>query len=276
MYTTKFTTMRDMKTDWYERWKSVLKLNGVHRKGWEVAIVAETLESNGVLGPGYRGVEFGCGNGLVSKYVANRGANVLATDLLNPSWAETHSGFQELASHERVQTRVVDMNWLRGESGVSLVEEKGYDFSWSICSMDHCGSTWLTKRFLLNQLNCLRPGGLAVHTAEYTVSVGLPRVGGTVWLDWSDMVDVQQLVQSLGHELAPIDWNIGDCIEDHMIDRAPYCGPVHLKPEVSGGRWGTCVVFTIKKGTGDTFWVPVEEDIARIAISRSQRSHSQT
>jgi SAM-dependent methyltransferase len=276
MYTTKFTTMRDMKTEWYKKWQQAFGLSGIHRKGWEVAIIAETLESHGLLAAGYRGIEYGCGSGLVSRYVAAQGANVLATDLLNPSWVGTHSGFGELANLQRVETRVVDMNWLNGESGAGAVEVEAFDFSWSICSMDHCGSTWLTKRFLLNQLNCLKPGGLAVHTAEYTISVGLPRSGGTAWLDWTDMVDLQILMQSLGHELAPIDWNIGDCVEDHMIDMPPYGGPVHLKPEVSGGRWGTCVVFAAKRGDHEPFWVPVEEDIARASISAYQRSHSQT
>ena len=129
--------------------------------------------------------------------------------------------------------------------------------------MDHCGSVWLTKRFLLNQMNCLKVGGIGVHTAEYTISMGLPRSGATSVLNWSDIVDIQSLCQKLGYELAPIDWNIGDRVEDHMVDPHPYPGPIHLKPEFHGGRWVTCVVFAVRKLNPGVFWVPQDETEAR-------------
>ena len=277
MFVTKFTTYRDMNTDWYSKWQRRHSLaDNIHRKNWEIAIVSELLESNGVLRSGKRGVGFGCGSESLAAYIASCGPQVLATDLLQEDWKHIHQGFKSFERSESLELRVVDMNWLQGESGVGAVEIEHFDFSWSVCSMDHCGSTWLTKRFLLNQMNCLRPGGIAVHTAEYTISSGLPRSGPTSWMDWSDIVDVQKLCEQLGHECANVDWNIGDTIEDHIVDLWPYTESVHLKPEVNAGRWGTCVVFTLKRGESDLLWVPVEEDRARAEIDEYQRSHSQT
>lgn len=277
MFSTRFSTFRDFTSDWYQEWRQELKLpQTVHRKWWELAIVAETLRSHGMLGSTRKGIGFGCGSERITTQIADFGPTILATDLLKPEWAQTHQDFANLASHPGVTTRVVDMNWLDGASGVGAVELEHYDFAWSVCSMDHCGSTWLTKRFLLNQLNCLKPDGVGIHTAEYTISLGLPKSGATVWLDWADLVDTAQLIGQLGHELAPIDWNIGDAIEDHKIDPWPHGTTPHLKPEVHAGRWGTCVAFAVKKKSNGVFWVPQEEDLARDMIGRHQRSHSQT
>ncbi len=262
-----------MNSEWFARWKAQHSLpDRIHRKDWEVAIVSEILDSNGCLTENRHGVGYGCGSESLATYIASRGPKVLATDLLQGEWSHIHGGFSAL-ENERIQLRCVDMNWLKGESGKQSVEEGLYDFGWSVCSMDHCGSTWLTKRFLLNQMNCLKVGGLGVHTAEYTISSGLPRNGSTSWLDWNDMVDVQNLMTQMGHELAPIDWSIGDSVEDHQMDLYPYGGRVHLKPEVHAGRWGTCVVFAAKRVSPKQFWIPVEEDIAREQLA--QRSHSQ-
>lgn len=269
MFSTCFSVYSDFLTDWYQHWIREFQLgNRVHRKLWEVSIIAETLRSHEMLKIGKSGVEFGCGNGFLAKSFERYGAQILATDMFDPSWQETHGGGVGL------NAKNVDMNWIDGAGGCDSVDPEKYDFSYSACSMDHCGSVWLTKRFLLNQMNALKPGAVAVHTAEYTISRGLPREGSTSWMDWQDIVDIKNLAESCGYEIAPINWNIGADIQDHQIDFSPYEGESHLKVEVSGGRWGTCVAFMLKKSKPGVFWVPVEEGIAREQLA--QRSHSQT
>lgn len=269
MFSTCFSVYADFQSEWYQHWIREFQLGPrIHRKLWEVAIICETLKSQGALRSPLRGVEFGCGNGFLAKSLEAYGPTILATDLFGPSWIGTHGGGAGL------NAKNVDMNWIDGASGHTAVNVEAYDFSYSACSMDHCGSVWLTKRFLLNQMNVLTLGGVAVHTAEYTISRGLPREGSTSWMDCSDVVDMQSLAESCGYEMAPINWNIGSHAQDHQIDIPPYEGESHLKVEVSGGRWGTCIAFALRKTKPGVYWIPVEEDIAREQIA--QRSHSQT
>lgn len=275
MFSTCMTTMRDFESEWYLKWKSHLEFSDrIHRKFWEIAIVSETLESQGKLCRGMKGVGFGVGSESLAITFADRVERILATDLLPDDWQETHHGFFTLGQHPRIENRIVDMNWINGESGKGAVEAGEYDFSWSVCSMDHCGKVWWTKRFLLNQMNCLRHGGVGVHTAEYTINVGMPRDGTTVWLTRDDVVDVVQLLTWLGHDVAPIDWFIGDRFEDHGIDCFPYNGNCHIKTEAHG-RWGTCICFCVRKNGAEKFWVPIDETEARAAIAKYHLSHSQ-
>lgn len=277
MFSTFMTRAKDFHAEWFVKWRDRLKLPSAYiRKSWEIAVVAETLESHGALTPNKCGVGFGVGSEELTGQLAEFGPTILATDLCDASWSHINGGFHALGRNERVRTRVVDMNWLDGTSGKGVVEVEDYDFSYSICSMDHCGTAWWTKRFLLNQMNCLRVGGISVHTGEYTISLGLPRSGSTIWLDWKDVLDITELFGKLGYEAAPIDWNLGDSIEDHQVDAHPWNGPVHLKPETNGGRWGMCIAFTARKTRPGTFWVPLDEAEARALIDEFQRSHSQT
>ncbi|MBS0207071.1 MAG: hypothetical protein JSS49_29695 [Planctomycetes bacterium] len=276
LFSTRFTTARDFASPWYAVWKDRLSLGDrIHRKGWEIASVCETLSSAGVLKVGNAGIGFGVGSELLPTVFAGFGCRILATDALPESWKNTTGRFYDVNQSNGVEIRVVDMNAINGGELTASIEESAFDFSWSICSMDHCGSTWLTKRFLLNQMNCLKPGGISAHTAEYSIGVGMPRVGDTVWFTWDDIVDVRHLMTALGYELAPIDWFCGDSIEDHMIDESPYVGRVHIKCEALG-QWGTCVLFAAKKVTSNVFWVPFDEEDGRAAIADFQRSHSQT
>lgn len=267
MFSTCMTTMRDFGTEWYRKWRERLAFpDRIHRKSWEIAIISETLESHGMLQHGKHGVGFGVGSEPLVKYYADLGPTILATDLLPDDWHETHKRFFTHGEHPNVSNRIVDMNWIDGAGGKDAVEEESADFTWSVCSMDHCGTAWWTKRFVLNQMNCLKPGGIGVHTGEYTINPGMPREGGTVWLNCDDLIDLSDLLRSLGHEPAPIDWFIGDAYGDHTIDYFPYEGFYHIKTEANG-KWGTCFCFAVRKQNPGVFWVPLDESQAREAIT---------
>lgn len=261
MFSTRMSTFRDFRSEWFAKWKAILNLDDrIFRKYWEYAVVSETLEANGLLSESRSGVGFGVGSDSLTTMIADRVKHVFATDLLPKEWEHVHQQFGELSKHPKVTTGVVDMNWIQGK-----IEPEAFDFSYSVCSMDHCGTVWWTKRFLLNQLNCLKAGGIGVHTAEYTINLGMTREGTTVWLTSDDVVDICDLFEKLGHEAAPVDWFIGDSIEDHVIDSYPYNGRIHLKCEASG-KWGTCIVFAVRKKRDGVFWVPLDESEARAAI----------
>ena len=162
------------------------------------------------------------------------------------------------------------MNWLCGTGSYDRIEEAAFDFSWSICSLDHCGSVWLGKRFLLNQMNCLKPGGLAIHTAEYSFSTHLPREGTTSFFGPEDVMDVLDCWTRLGHEPAEMDWFLGDRIQDHLLDPPPYTGSVHLKVEMPVGQWTTCIALVARKtAASKTIWFDADEATARLQMDQS-------
>jgi 2-polyprenyl-3-methyl-5-hydroxy-6-metoxy-1,4-benzoquinol methylase len=63
-----------------------------------------------------------------------------------------------------VELKCVDMNKIQPE----LYGQ--YDFVWSSCSLEHLGSLKHGLNFIRNSLKCLKPGGIAVHTTEYSES----------------------------------------------------------------------------------------------------------
>lgn len=243
MFRSSLSVARDFHTPWFQVWKDRLRFGDrMHRKAWELAVVAETLDSEGQLSHGQRGLGFGVGNEPLPRYFADRGCQIVATDLGELGWADAHS-FQERNCYPGIETRIVDMNNL--EHG-GRVETGAYDFTWSVCSLDHCGSVWLSQRFLLNQMNCLKAGGLAIHTAEYSFAAGMPRTGGTVFFSPADVRETIDWLRLLGHETPDMDWFLGDRPEDHVVDPPPYQGAIHLKVEFPTNRWTTCMAIAAR------------------------------
>jgi cyclopropane fatty-acyl-phospholipid synthase-like methyltransferase len=50
--------------------------------------------------------------------------------------------------------------------------EGQFDFCWSACALEHLGSLENGIKFIENSLRMLKPGGVAVHTTEFTLSRG--------------------------------------------------------------------------------------------------------
>ena len=140
-----------------------------HRKKWELAYICQTLQERGLLAPGTRGLGFAVGAEKLPSLLAAHGCRITATDLpaedeRNRAWAATGQwvgNLEALNAHglcpkdefrERVGYRPVDMNHIPDDL-------RGYDFTWSTCSFEHCGSIDLGLRFLERQMACLRPGG---------------------------------------------------------------------------------------------------------------------
>ena len=133
-----------------------------------------------MLRPGRRGLGFAVGAEKLPALFAARGCEITATDLpadderRNP-WAQSGqwvgecdalnaAGLCDPAAFRRlVSFRPVDMNHVPADL-------TGYDFTWSTCSFEHCGSLQLGLDFLERQMECLVPGGMAVHTTEFNLS----------------------------------------------------------------------------------------------------------
>lgn len=151
------------------------------RKKWEFAFIIRTLEEHGMLQEGKRGIGFAVGLEPLPSYFADKKVQILATDLSiedagAKKWAEDNQNSkgnltalfnEDFCSREDfdqyVSFRAVDMNQIPKNIG-------RYDFCWSSCAIEHVGGIELSKQFLKNMINVLRPGGIAVHTTEFNLS----------------------------------------------------------------------------------------------------------
>lgn len=136
-----------------------------------------------------------------------------------------------------------------------------FDFSWSLCSVDHCGTIELGKRFIINQMQCLKSGGVAVHTTEYNITsservlakdikhkrvqrgrTAIPTIGpkrrdtidnaGTVmWLK-EDIEDLYNRVIKLGYKMEPLQFAVKPHFFNAFVGKFPNPSPLHIRLQI--------------------------------------------
>ncbi|MHB8463868.1 MAG: class I SAM-dependent methyltransferase [Acidimicrobiales bacterium] len=220
-----------------------------HRKLWEWIFIAQALEERGMLGPGRRGLGFGVGQEPLTAVFAAAGCEIVASDVdqghaSSAGWAGSGQHAAALADLNRdglcdpdvfarnVSFRVADMNAIPRD-----LAHGAFDFTWSSCAFEHLGSIAHGQEFLLRQMACLRPGGVAVHTTEFNVSSNSHTV------NYSHTVlfrrrDLEWIVDQLGranHRIS-LDLDPGESPADRHVDAPPYSN-THLKVRL--GRYTT-------------------------------------
>lgn len=205
-----------------------------HRKLWELAFISQALDERDMLRSGRRGLGFAVGAEKLPAFFAARGCEITATDLSsdderrNP-WAESGQWVGELEAlnqnglcdpsvfRERVAYLSVDMNCIPADLD-------GFDFTWSTCSFEHCGSLELGLRFLERQMDCLVPGGVAVHTTEFNLSSNDTTVaeGPYVIYRLRDIEAICSRLAAAGHHVEPLDVYPGDHALDGFVDSPPF------------------------------------------------------
>ena len=216
---------------WIERLKDPWR---VHRKLWELAYICQALDERGMLKPGRRGLGFAVGAERLPSLFASLGCHVVATDLASDDdrrlpWASTgqwlgagerlnaHGICDPAAFAERVYFHPVGMNDVPRDL-------RGFDFTWSTCSFEHCGTLELGLRFVERQMECLRPGGVAVHTTEFNLTSNVRTIdrGPYVVYRLRDIEAVCERLSQAGHQVAPLDIGIGGHPLDLHVDEPPY------------------------------------------------------
>jgi len=261
---------RDFSTAWYLKWKQIIadaapqldvdqaavwgpvwdgmKGKWMHRKLWEWCVVAQALEERGMLVPGRKGIGFAVGHEPLPSLFAKRGVEVVASDFhgegAEPNWASTGQLGESLqAIHwpgvlpaaefgERATYQNIDMRDL------SALPKEAFDFSWSSCSFEHLGSLEAGLKFLVDSIDCLKPGGIAVHTTEFNVSSNdaTLETGGSVIYRRKDIEAFDLRLRSLSCAIEGLDFDAGSEQHDIAYDYPPYYthGRQHLKLELDG------------------------------------------
>lgn len=206
-----------------------------HRKQWEDIYICQALYERGYLSEGKHGIGFGVGEECLPDLFASFGCNIVASDLAADfaeakGWIESGQNaagdIEKLRKrhfcddrefYERVSYRNVDMNNIPHDLG-------GFDFCWSTCALEHLGSLRHGADFIINSMNVLRSGGIAIHTTEYnlysnddtmeTESCSLYRK--------KDILEIVERLETLGFIVEPFDWYIGNTIYDNFVDLPPY------------------------------------------------------
>lgn len=210
---------------WYKYSSPHLTLD---RKKWEYSYILHAIDTYIGLGEGVRGLGFGCGKEHLTSIMAGFGCSILATDYLPPSerihgWEAQCIDdvfFPQFIAREdfeaRVRFRDVDMNEIPEDF-------RDYAFLWSTGSLEHIGGHANGLAFIEKAMACLKPGGIAVHTTEFTIT------SPTVSLDRPDLSfycrrDIEELAVRLinaGH-LIVLNFDRGTTVADNHVDIPPY------------------------------------------------------
>ncbi|KQN31623.1 hypothetical protein ASF00_02170 [Sphingomonas sp. Leaf34] len=226
----------------YDQWLERLKLaKHRHRKQWEFVYILQALERYGMLKAGARGLGFGVGVEPLPAAMAAMGCSVVATDLAGDDersrdWSLTnqHSdGLDQLRYPDICANDVFDRNVAFRVADMNLIPSdlRGFDFTWSSCAYEHLGSIEAGLDFVRNAVQCLNPGGLAVHTTELNLTSNDATIdsGGTVLFRRRDFERLAVDLVSRGHFVAQIKYDLGDTQQDAYVDVPPYSDDNHLK-----------------------------------------------
>lgn len=254
----------------FQDWGRVLgeRPRHMHRKVWEFCFITEALFEREMLRTGRRGLGFAVGQEPLASLYASRGCTIVATDLqtdaaMEHGWVETGQHAANLADlnvrglcppdefARRAAFRFVDMREIPADL-------RGFDFTWSACALEHLGSLAAGEQFIFDALECLKPGGIAIHTTEFNLSSNEDTIGAgsdeQVW-QWPTVLyrqqDIQRIAQRLrmaGHTV-DLDFTRGDGPADLYMDPPPYSHGVHLRLEI-GGYLATSYGLIIQKAAG--------------------------
>lgn len=230
-----------------------------HRKLWEFVFICQALWERGAIKPGAKGLGFGVGGEPLSAFFASEGCKILATDMdfdqaEEMGWTATQQhavGKDALRrTHicpddvftKNVEFRTCDMNHVPEDL-------TGFDFCWSACALEHLGSIELGLAFIERSVECLKPGGWAVHTTELNTSSNDDTIDnmGTVLFRRRDFEALAQRLRDKGHWVAPMDFSLGDHPVDRYIDVPPYREQPHLQLALMGYS-ATSFGLIIKRG----------------------------
>lgn len=240
----KLCVQDDFASDWLSFWCQELRTAPYyHRKIWELCYICQVLFAEGKLAAGRRGLGFGCGQEPLPSLFAKYGVHVMATDLdqSRPEaevWRLTHQHAAGNESFRRrdicpdedrlatIEFRPLDMNSIPRDF------DGQFDFCWSTCALEHLGSLAHGLAFVEGSLRTLKPGGVAVHTTEFTLDEGETIDNyPTVLYQARHLVEFARQMQARGYDVMAYDFNAGSGILDRFIDVPPWTHELYIPPQ---------------------------------------------
>lgn len=201
---------------------------GFNRKLWEYAFILQVLDYHGKLGQ--RGLGFGVGQEPIVPVMLRHGSNLLVSDLSDAeAQAKGWSAMKfDMNEDEKLRFRFIDMNAIPADL-------RDYDFLWSCGSLEHIGGLEYGLRFVENAMDCLKPGGIAVHTTEFNLTSNDATLD-THGLSFYREKDIVSLAESLKNSGFEIELNLtrGQRELDHLVFKEPPPWELSLKQDLFG------------------------------------------
>ena|SRR3990167_1247205 len=229
---------RDFAQPWFaERAAELNERFNLHRKLWEFCTIIQVFQEQALIGSKVLG--FGVGLEPLPSWFAARGADVMATDKPgdDENWDDTGQHAKSLLQLHRpaICTEKVFRDSVRFQP-VDMLKippsllRSSYDMTWSAGSFEHLGSLEKSIDFFCRQMECLRPGGLAVHTTEYNADEDGPTLseGNIVLFQKKRLIQLQERLEEQGDHLWPLDLTPGNGPADLFVDTPPW-GLPHLR-----------------------------------------------
>jgi len=216
-----------------------------HRKQWEWVYIIHHLGKNGLLEEGKKGLVFGVGSERLPSFFASRGLIITATDAPQEIAKEWRPGNQRSDSldgifySDLVDKQIFSRNVSFRFANMNNIPDdlNGFDFCWSSCCFEHLGSLQNGADFVLNSLNTLRPGGVAIHTTEFNLSSNTDTLskGATVIYRKVDLEKLIEKARSMGFFVEGLNIAPDSYYLDNYVDVPPYAQQnCHLKLELAG------------------------------------------
>lgn len=255
--TSRVVRAQEFREPWFvERTAELHEPTQIHRKLWEFCVIAQGYKQ--LCQPHSKVLGFGVGLEVLPAWFAAQGATVVATDHPNVTarWDSTGQHATSLESlrrsnvcpdevfDERVTFAPLDMN------AIPTGLHGQFDFTWSTGSFEHLGSIEKGLRFFCEQMRCLKPGGIAVHTTEFNSNNtdATRNDEDLVFFRRQELERLSDMLAEQGDELFSLDLTQGGEPEDLHVDKYPF-GLPHLRLEV-GPYVTTSVVLMARRGTG--------------------------
>jgi hypothetical protein len=144
-----------------------------------------------------------------------------------------------------VRFKPVDMRDLR------LPWPEKFDFIWSSCALEHLGSLEAGWQFVLQAMEVVKPGGIAVHTTEFNVASNDETIeeGTNVIYRRRDIEELDRRLRTISCGLSKCDFFAGDDPHDINFDHFPFYenDKPHVKLLIEG-HIATSFLLIIRKG----------------------------
>lgn len=227
--------------DWAERLGEAR--GNLHRKIWEWCFITQALHERNLLKAGASGLGFAVGKEPLASLFCSYGASICATDLFTDiaqeqGWVDTNehaSTIKALNTRKLCSDAQFKKNCTFQHADMNAIPKdlNSFDFVWSSCALEHLGSLSHGEEFIYNSMNCLKPGGFAVHTTEYNFSSNNSTLssGITVLYRRQDIEKIIHNIRKEGHSI-DIDFAGGTLPSDIFIDLPPYKQNPHIKLQI--------------------------------------------
>ena len=252
MLTSALCTQATLDTAEFRRWVKEIRLSfKLHRKLWEHGFIAQALEERGFLKPGMRGLGFAVGTEPLTALFAKYGCEIVATDQGEGVAVGAGAGAEAWAKsgeHAASLEQLNGWNLCPDDEFRRLVTFEpvdinhipphltGFDFCWSAGSVEHIGNLELSMKALVNMTNCVRPGGVSVHTTEFNLLSDDLTL--TEWVAVlyrrRDVTEAARMLREAGHRLVPVSGRVRTGPSDDEIDLVPYMEDPHLRLDYYG------------------------------------------